>query len=240
MKKEENEITKDIVPDYYGHRQRLRERFLADLGRSMPEYELLELLLMYALPRRDVKPLAKQLIREYKSLASIIATHPMELEKSKGIGINIAILCGIVHACINKVCWENLENTEVPILTDKKRVAEYCRSRIAYAGEEQLLVIYLDYHGNFMRDSIEQSGTVNAVPINPSSIARKALMCNASGIIIAHNHPTGDVFPSKADIRMTQELKEALNAVKVTLHDHIIISKSKYYSFVEHLPFMSQ
>ncbi len=223
------------IPDYIGHRQRLKARFATDKGRSMPDYELLELILMYALPRKDVKPLAKILIRHYTSLANVLAAPIDELMNIPGVGNNTAILLALCHACSNKICWENLENRDGPILSSKKKIVEYSRTRIGYEGQEQVLILYLDVHGCYIRDSVEQSGTLDAVMLSPRDIIAKMLMYKAKRIILIHNHPSGDSTPSKSDIAMTKELVKALNTVNMQIDDHIIISKRGYYSFCEHL-----
>lgn len=224
---------KEPKPDYVGHRQRLKARFVVDKGRSMPDYELLELILSYAIPRRDVKPLAKAMLKHYMNLANIIVAPTEELMNFPGIGDNAAILCSVVHACLNKVCWENLDNNDLPILTDKSKIAEYCRARIGYAGQEHLLVIYLDTKGKFMRESIEQAGTLNSVAISPAEIARKVLRYNAKSIIISHNHPSGDPTPSRADIEITMALIESLKTVDAKLIDHIVISQRGHFSMAD-------
>lgn len=229
----------DQQPDYIGHRQRLKARFIADLGRSMPDYEMLELLLTYALPRRDVKPLAKELIRHYLNLANVLVAPPDELMNLKGVGSNAAILLAAIHACARKITWENLENRDTPVFSDKKMIAEFCRSSIGHAGQEQLLVIYIDIHGKYLRDEIEQTGTIGSVMINPRDIVQKALMYKASRIIISHNHPSGDCTPSKSDIDMTKDLLAALKTVKIRLEDHIIISDRDSFSMRDHFPFMN-
>lgn len=236
--KKETETSKTDSPDYVGHRQRLKARFLSDLGRSMPDYEVLELLLMHAIPRKDVKPLAKALLKKYLNLANVLVAHPTELMEVEGIGYNAAVLCALVHTCANKICWENLDNHDVPMMTDKKKIAEYCRTKIGYAGQEQLLVIYIDIHGKLIAEDIEQVGTINAVMISPREIIAKAIHHKAYKIIISHNHPSGDCTPSKADIEMTKALKTALKTVGMYLDDHIIISPREFYSMRDHLPFM--
>lgn len=238
-KEQETEAPQTDSPDYIGHRQRLKARFLSDFGRSMPDYEVLELLLMYAIPRKDVKPLAKALLKKYLNLANILVAPPTELMEVEGIGYNAAVLCALVHTCANKICWENLDNRDVPMMTDKKKIAEYCRTKIGYAGQEQLLVIYMDIHGRFIAEDTEQVGTINAVMISPREIIAKAIRNKASKIIISHNHPSGDCTPSKADIEMTKELKSALKMVGIYLEDHIVISPREYYSMKDHLPFMN-
>ena len=238
MPKEIKNKEKQETPDYIGHRQRLKARFLADLGKTMPDYELLELILAMAIPRRDTKPLAKEILKQYTSLANVLVASPEELSKIKGIGENATLMCALIHACAKRICWENMYAKDVPVLTDKQRVVEYCRTAIGYAGQEQLLVIYLDIHGKYLRDSIEQVGTIGAVMISPRDIVEKALLYKASRIIIAHNHPSGSCAPSKADIAMTKALKDALNTMNMVLEDHIVISPQEYYSMKETLPFM--
>lgn len=222
------------TPDYIGHRQRLKARFMSDEGKSMPDYELLEMILMYALPRKDVKPLAKILIRHYTNLANVLVAPIAELMKIPGIGSNTATLFALCHACSNKICWESLESRDGPILSDKKKIAEYCRTRIGRDGQEQVLIIYLDTHGCFIRDEVENSGTLDSVVISPRTIISKMLTYNAKGIILVHNHPSGDTTPSKADINMTKDLIKALATMEMFIDDHLIISSRGYYSFREH------
>ena len=225
-------------PSYLGHRQRLKARFLADLGRSMPDYELLELILMYALPRKDVKPLAKELIKEYNSLAGVLTSPTDELINITGVGSNVATLFSLIHACSNKICWEQLENNKTPILSDKTEIVEFCRSKIGYAKQENVLVIYLGKKGKYIKHSIEQVGTTSMVMINSQSIARNSLVYSAEGVIICHNHPSGTCSPSRADIEMTMQLKNSLTSIGIKLVDHIIISSKEYYSFAEKSYFM--
>ena len=238
-KKSSQEDCQKTIPDYIGHRQRLKSRFITDRGRSMPDYEILELLLTYAIPRRDVKPIAKELIKRYINLANIFVAPIEGLMKIKGLGNNAAVLCALIQACSSKICWENLHDKDAPSMTDKRYLVEYCRSIIGHSGQEQLLVIYIDKHGKFIRNSIEQVGTIDAVMISPRDIVAKALMYNAFAIIIAHNHPSGDCTPSKADIQMTKQLKEGLKTVGIGLFDHVIISSQSAYSMRDHLPFMN-
>ena len=234
------EELKEQAPDYQGHRQRLKARFISDLGRSMPDYELLELLLTYAIPRKDVKPFSKDLLRRYLNLSNVLVAPPAEIMNISGLGFNAAVLLALVHACANKMCWESLSNQDVPVMTNKKQIAEFCRTHIGYAGQEQILVIYLDIHGKYLRDSIEQCGTIGAVMINPRDIIEKALMYKASRIIISHNHPSGDCTPSASDIEMTKQLKISCQTMGIVLEDHIIISPSDFYSMRDKLPFMNR
>ena len=222
------------VPDYFGHRQRLKARFVADMGKTMADYELLELILIYAIPRKDVKPLAKALLRRYSNLASVLAAPLDNLLKNE----SVAILCGIIHACANKISWENLENKDAPILSNKKLIVDYCRSCIGYSGQEHLLIIYLNKHGKYIAQNIEQVGTIDAVMISPREIVSKALNHNAAAIILAHNHPSGNATPSNADIEMTKQVVRALKAIGVRVDDHLIVTPGSYYSMQEKVPFI--
>ncbi len=220
-------------PDYIGHRQRLKARFIADGGRSMPDYEMLELILTYAIPRRDVKPLAKSLLRRYATLGNVLALPMEKILQTEGVGENCAVLFSLIHACAKKISWENLENRDVPILSNKQEIVEYCRSCIGYSSHENLLVIYLNCRGRYMAQNIEQVGTTSAVMISPRDIVAKALLNDASGIIMAHNHPSGDTTPSKADVEMTRQVAAALKSVGIKLEDHIIVSATSHYSIRE-------
>ena len=233
MDNNNNKEQKDETPDYIGHRQRLKARFLSDKGKSMPDYELLELVLMYALPRKDVKPLAKTLIKEYRTLANVLTAPTNELLNFPGVGNSATTLFNLIHACVNKICWENLEKTNTPSLSELKDIIEYCRTQIGYNKQENLLVIYLGNKGKYIKHNIEQVGTTSAVMISPQDIARNALINHASSVIVSHNHPSGDCAPSKADITMTMALRNGLESVGINLTDHIIISSSEYYSFRE-------
>ena len=235
-KKTETEEIKE--PDYIGHRQRLKARFLADLGKSMPDYELLELVLTYAIPRKDVKPIAKELIRKYTNLANVLVAPAYDVIEKGGVSNNTAVLFSLIHACCNKICWENLENKDAPMLTNKEMIVDYCRSCIGYSNQERLLIIYLNKAGKFIAQSIEQVGTIDAVLISPRDVVAGALKNNAMSIIISHNHPSGNCTPSQADVEMTKQLAEALNVVGIQLDDHIIISTNGYFSMRERAPYI--
>lgn len=222
-----------VQPDYIGHRQRLKARFIADKGKSMPDYELLELLLTYAIPRRDVKPLAKALLRKYGNLAGVVTAPVEELMKQERVGEHIAVLLGIVFAVANKISWENLENADAPVLSDKTAVVEYCRSCIGYSAKEELLIIYLNKQGMYITHNIEQVGTIDAVMISPREIVADAIANNASAIIMAHNHPSGNVTPSHADVEMTKLVAKALTTIGIKLEDHLIITRGGHYSMRE-------
>lgn len=235
MKKEPvNAISEDEKnpqkPDYIGHRQRLKSRFLADRGRSMPDYELLELVLTYALPRRDVKPLAKELLKRFDSLDKICTSAPEELAEVKGVGENVVILLNLIHTCVYKICGEKLHEKDSPYMLDRGYIVEYCRAAIGYSRYENLMIIYIDQHGKLIKDSIEQVGSLDTVAVSPREVVTKALLYHASSIIVSHNHPSGDCTPSDSDMRMTRALKQSLQVMGIILYDHIIVGPKNSYS----------
>lgn len=226
-------IETKITPDYIGHRQRLRERFLADDGKTMPDYELLELILTFALPRRDVKPLAKALLRRFAHLADVFAASAKDLQQVIGVGETVVALLKVIQASSNKICWGRLEDETAPVLTSHSKIIDYCRSCIGHAPQETLLLIFLDARGKVIAQNIEQVGTVDAVMISTRQIAERALGYKAVSVIMAHNHPSGNCQPSQEDVNITTKVKQALRVMEMQLIDHLIITSGGYYSMRE-------
>ena len=218
-------------PDYLGHRERLRRRFLLGGGRDMPDYELLELLLTIAIPRRDVKPLAKELIRKFGSFAEVVNAPLEELMLVKGVKENTAAVLRIVRECSVKSSWQSLKGTDAPVISDFDAMVDYCRSAMAYQMVEEFRIIFLNSKLYVIGEEIQQRGTVDQVAIHPREVIKSAMMHGASAMILVHNHPSGIVTPSKADMEITKRIKEAAEAVSIRLFDHLIISKSSVYSF---------
>lgn len=218
-------------PDYLGHRERLRRRFLLGGGRDMPDYELLELLLTIAIPRRDVKPLAKELIRKFGSFAEVVNAPLEELMLVKGVKENTAAVLRIVRECSVRSSWQSLKGTDAPVISDFDAMVDYCRSAMAYQMVEEFRIIFLNSKLYVIGEEIQQRGTVDQVAIHPREVIKSAMMHGASAMIWVHNHPSGIVTPSKADMEITKRIKEAAEAVSIRLFDHLIISKSSVYSF---------
>lgn len=218
-------------PDYLGHRERLRRRFLLGGGRDMPDYELLELLLTIAIPRRDVKPLAKELIRKFGSFAEVVNAPLEELMLVKGVKENTAAVLRIVRECSVRSSWQSLKGTDEPVISDFDAMVDYCRSAMAYQMVEEFRIIFLNSKLYVIGEEIQQRGTVDQVAIHPREVIKSAMMHGASAMILVHNHPSGIVTPSKADMEITKRIKEAAEAVSIRLFDHLIISKSSVYSF---------
>ena len=223
-------VTND-EPDYLGHRERLRRRFLLGGGRDMPDYELLELLLTIAIPRRDVKPLAKELIRKFGSFAEVVNAPLEELMLVKGVKENTAAVLRIVRECSVRSSWQSLRGMDAPVISDFDAMVDYCRSAMAYLTVEEFRIIFLNSKLYVIGEEIQQRGTVDQVAIHPREVIKSAMMHGASAMILVHNHPSGIVTPSKADMEITKRIKEAAEAVSIRLFDHLIISKSSVYSF---------
>lgn len=222
-------VTND-EPDYLGHRERLRRRFLLGGGRDMPDYELLELLLTIAIPRRDVKPLAKELIRKFGSFAEVVNAPLEELMLVKGVKENTAAVLRIVRECSVRSSWQSLKGMDAPVISDFDAMVD-CRSAMAYQTVEEFRIIFLNSKLYVIGEEIQQRGTVDQVAIHPREVIKSAMMHGASAMILVHNHPSGIVTPSKADMEITKRIKEAAEAVSIRLFDHLIISKSSVYSF---------
>lgn len=220
-------------PIYIGHRQRLKERFIRSEGADMADYEAVELLLTYAIPRRDVKPLAKALIKEFGSFAGVISAPMDRLLEVSGIKDNSAVLIKFIEFAAKKLSWQNLAFEDAPYITSTDSLIEFCRCSMGYSEVEVLRLIYVDSKLKVIGTEILQKGSISSVNISPRDIVTKALKNNASGIIMVHNHPSGDPRPSKNDIEATKSVKLACDAVGVTLHEHIVITPSDFYSFAQ-------
>jgi len=226
------EETTEEKPHYIGHRQRLRERFLKDEGRSMPDYELMELLLAIAIPRRDVKPLAKSLIERFKSFAGAVNASVVELKKY-GLTENTITVLKIISAAMIKVSWQQLSEHDEPVLSIYDEMVSYCRIAVAHKPEEEFHVLCLNSRLKIIKDEIMQKGTVNSVMVYPREVVKTALDCGAMSVILYHNHPGGKCKPSDDDIATTCQIVEALRPLKIKVQDHLIITKDNTFSFRE-------
>jgi len=216
-------------PHYIGHRDRLRQRFVDSGGDSMPDYELLELLLFRSIPRRDVKGVAKALITRFGSFAEALAAPSARLTEIEGIGEGVATDLKIVEAAARRLAKG--EVTKRPILSSWSSVIEYCRASMAFSEREALRVIFLDKRNALIADEVQQTGTVDHTPVYPREVVKRALELSATAVILVHNHPSGDPTPSASDISMTREIKEIANSLGIEVHDHIIVGRNGHASF---------
>ena len=217
------------APHYAGHRKRLRERFLKAGGEAMPDYELLELLLAGAIPRRDVKPLAKELLKSLGSFAEVIAADPARLAEVKGLGEAGIAALKVVEAAAVRLAREQV--VDRPVVSSWQALLDYCRASMAYNKTEQFRILFLDRKNVLIADEVQQEGTVDHTPVYPREVIKRALELGASAIILAHNHPSGDPTPSRDDIAMTREIVEAGRKLGVTVHDHVVVGRRGHASF---------
>ena len=216
-------------PHYLGHRQRLKDRFMRDAGASLPDYEMLELVLFLAKPRAEVKPLAKALITRFGSFADVISADAKELVAVKGVGENTAVALKTIQAAAIRLAREQVMNQ--PVISSWQKLLDYCRASLAFAKTEEFRVLFLDRKNVLIADEMQQTGTVDHTPVYPREVVKRALDHGASAIIMVHNHPSGDPTPSKGDIEMTTEVREACEKLGISLHDHLIIGKRGHASF---------
>ncbi len=226
--------TKEVEqkPHYLGHRARLRERFLKDNGQSMPDYELLELLLTMAIPRRDVKQKAKDLLNHFGSFNRVINATNQNLTEY-GLSTNVIAVFKMVIAAANRMSWQDLKAINEPIYSNIDYVLEYCRLKSAHLGHEELRLLCLDAGYHIIDDVFLQTGTTTGVLVHPSSIVKAALNKESAMVVLVHNHPGGVASPSQADKFMTLKIMNILNSLGVILYDHIIITKDSFYSFAK-------
>ena len=216
------------APHYHGHRERLRERFRGS-SEAVTDYELLELLLFRALPRRDVKPLAKKLIARFGSFAEVVSAPAERLAEVKGLGDAAITELKVVQAAANRLARGQVRRR--PVLSSWSNVLDYCRTAQAFADKEQFRVLFLDKRNQLIADELQQVGTVDHTPVYPREVVKRALELSATAIILVHNHPSGDPTPSRADIQMTQAIVEVAKSLGIAVHDHIIVGKEGHASF---------
>jgi len=215
--------------DATGHRDRLRRRLTEAGDEAFEDYELLELLLFGALPRVDTKPIAKELLRQFNNLPGVLAAPPKELKKVPGCGDSAVAILKATQAVARRMTRVAMEQVEV--LGSFQAVLDYCQASMALETREEFRLIFLDIQNQVIRDERQQRGTVNHTPVYPREVVKRALELDASALIMVHNHPSGDPTPSRADIEMTKRVQEALAAVGITLHDHLIIGRGRHLSF---------
>jgi len=216
------------TPHYHGHRERLRSRLLEAGSGALADYELLELVLFRAIPRRDVKPLAKALIARFGSFAEAIAAEPRRLAEVEGMGVGAIAEFKIVEAAAQRLA-KGAVRKRLP-MGSWSEVIDYCRTSMAFEGREIFRVLFLDRKNGLIADEVQGSGTVDHTPVYPREVIRRALELSATAVILVHNHPSGDPTPSTQDIKMTLEIIAIAKTLGVSVHDHIIIGRDGHAS----------
>ncbi len=220
----------DKLPSYItDHRKRLRERFMQGGATAMPDYELLELLLFRAIPRQDVKPLARLLLDTFGDYNRVVSAAPARLLMVKGVGESVVQELKIVEASAQRLMRARVMHR--PILSSWDALVDYCHTAMSHGETEQFRILFLDRKNVLIADEEQAKGTVDHVPVYPREVVKRALELNASALILVHNHPSGDPTPSDADISMTAQVQDAAQVLGITLHDHLIIGKSRELSF---------
>ena len=219
----------EVIPSKVGHRQRLRERFNKGGRDAVHDYELLELILFRAVPRRDVKDLAKELIGRFGSLAEVIHAPEHLLREINMVGDAIVFELKLLRAAALELM--RTEVIDKPLLSSWQQVIDYCRAAMGYETREQFRILFLDKKNKLIADEIQGQGTVDHTPVYIREVIKRALELSATALVLVHNHPSGDTKPSRADIDMTRSIATAAKPLGIILHDHIIVGRGVHFSF---------
>jgi DNA repair protein RadC len=216
-------------PHYIGHRERARQRFVSLGPEALADYELLELILQLALPRRDTKPLAKDLLARFGSFSGVFGASVTDLATVKGMGETTAIALKVVQAAGQRFARERV-GRDAPLLSSWSQVIDYCHAAMAHNEVEEMRILYLDKKNRLIADEVAQRGTIDHTPVYPREVLKRALQLSATALILVHNHPSGDPTPSSADVHMTRQIEEISKPLGITVHDHLIIGRSGHAS----------
>jgi DNA repair protein RadC len=215
-------------PHYLGHRHRLRDKLLKNGPDSLADYELLELLLALAIPRIDVKPLAKTLLKQFDNFAGVIAADPAQLRKVKGMGEGA--IAGLKTVRAAALLMTRQELIDKPVIGNWQKLLDYCRITLAEEKIEQFHLLFLDHKNALIAHERQQTGTIDHAPVYPREVVKRALELEASAIIMVHNHPSGDPTPSKDDVAMTKAVAQAAEKLGILLHDHVVVGRKGHKS----------
>ncbi|MCX5496974.1 DNA repair protein RadC [Kaistia dalseonensis] len=217
------------LPHFVGHRERLKNRFREHGSEAVADYELLELILFQAVPRRDTKPIAKALIARFGTFSDVLAAPEARLMEIPGVGASVATHLKVVHAAATRYARGALR--ERPLLGSWSAVIDYCRAAMAYEEKEQFRILFLDKKNVLIADEVQQTGTVDHTPVYPREVVKRALELSTTAVVLVHNHPSGDPTPSRADIQMTKTIIDIATPLGIAVHDHIIVGRHGHASF---------
>jgi DNA repair protein RadC len=195
---------------------------------GMADYELIELLLFLAIPRGDTKPLAKNLLAKFGSLNALLKADEKLILTVPGAGTGVIHVLRLIQSLVSKTLQQEI--TQKPVLNNWQTVLDYCQATMAYNDREFLRLLFLDKKNQLMQDELQQTGSIDDVPIYPREIIKRTLELGACGLVLIHNHPSGDPTPSRQDIDSTRHLQQAGNLFNIEIHDHLIIGKGKHSS----------
>lgn len=213
---------------YHGHRDRLRSRYRDNGDTSLADYEILELLLFRLIPRKDTKPIAKALLARFGTLSGVFGAPLALLQEVNGIGETVALDIKLISTIGHRTLKSEIRNKQ--ILSSWSAVVEYCHAAMAHETREQFRILFLDKRNVLIADEVQGTGTVDHTPVYTREVIKRALELSATALILAHNHPSGDPAPSRADIDMTRTIIDAAKPLGITVHDHIIIGKDGHVS----------
>jgi len=214
-----------------GHRQRLRQRFKTGGADAMPDYELLEMVLFRAIPRRDTKALAKRLIARFGSFAAVISAPEPRLLEVNQVGEAVVTELKLVRSAALRLMQGEILGK--PVLTSWSEVMNYCKAAMGYEEREQFRILFLDKKNRLLADEVQQMGTVDHTPVYVREIVKRALELSSTAIILVHNHPSGDPTPSRADIEMTKHIVSVAKPLGIAIHDHVVVGRDGHVSFRE-------
>lgn len=218
----------EVTPLYAGHRLRLKDRLRKSGRKALADYELLELLLAYAVPRKDTKPLAKTLLQRFGTFQAVLDAPFERLEETPGIGGHASTLMGLMKACMGRYLEPSLD--DAPLISGPEDVVAYLRAEIGGSAREQFMLLCLNAAGRLVHSRVMNEGTVDAAHVYPREVIREALDHNATALILVHNHPSGTLKASEQDMNLTSRLTEICSQVGISLHDHLIATRSGVYS----------
>ena len=215
-------------PHYHGHRDRLRQRFLKAPD-SLADYEVLEMLLFNAIPQRDTKPLAKELIEKFGGLSEVLNAEEARLREVKGIKDRAVVELRLAREAGLRLSQAKVMKKDV--IGSWAALLEYCAASMAHNPVEQFRILFLDRKNKLIADEVQQKGTVDHTPVYPREVVKRALDLNASALSLVHNHPSGDPTPSNADIEMTKRIVDTAKPLGIEVHDHLVVGKGRNASF---------
>jgi len=221
-------IAENDKPHYFGHRDRLRARLFESGPEALQDYELLELLLFAAIPRRDVKPIAKAMLAEFKDLWTLLNSKP---ERLRAFGLSDSVVASLLATGAVALRAQKGVVTKGPLLNSWQRIVDYCRAAMAHENKEQFRLLFFDRKNHLISEEVHQRGTIDHTPVYPREVVQRALEVGAGALVLVHNHPSGDPSPSKDDIEMTRAIADACRPLGIAIHDHIIVGSSDVTSF---------
>lgn len=213
---------------YHGHRERLRQRFQEAGEGALADYELLELILFRTIARADTKPIAKALLKRFKSLPELFGAEEQLLLEVEGVGEAVARDIKIISSLSQRMLKAQIAGRE--IFSSWKKVIEYCRAAMGFEPKEHFRILFLDKKNGLIFEEVHQTGTIDHTPVYPREVVKRALELSAASIMLVHNHPSGDPTPSRADVEMTKTIIQVAKPLGIEVHDHIIIGRDGHVS----------